>query len=453
MPDRDQEQQHTAAEAAAAALEEQRQQPPQGQGPQLETLHPIPFLLLPCGQTDWDPSSATVALNATLDGCIVPSEAAPEGARVSYSHLVVLDDFLPDALRQQLLDFLTVPEVWDGEAGGIVAETGSSSDRRRVNDDLPSAGGGGERGTSVATGARQPASTSGPHGGFHLPQDRWERATADMAGGSATWGVRPHVLQALAQGQLSALKEVGARLAALFPNAEVAHLPSAAIQVTPSRGSSRAVVAGLQAAAAEGEASPARKRPRRDDCDDPTAAAASLDAAEGQGSAHDVDCDCFVANAAVEGDAFRYHVDADPSSFPDTSPWVMAYGDYCNGEPGQPLLISLLLYLNPQWEPNWGGDTHFLDASTGTGLFVSPRPCRAVLFDQDLMHRVVPPSAAAGGRPRFSLVWKLALLPRLPGAALCLARPEWGQPSAFGSAARVGAVLRQIAAEARQGQR
>jgi hypothetical protein len=30
------------------------------------------------------------------------------------------------------------------------------------------------------------------------------------------------------------------------------------------------------------------------------------------------------------------------------------------------------------------------------GFFVAPRPCRAVLFDQDIMHRVSPPS---GGQP------------------------------------------------------
>lgn len=59
-------------------------------------------------------------------------------------------------------------------------------------------------------------------------------------------------------------------------------------------------------------------------------------------------------------------------------------------------------------------------------------------------------AAAAGGRPRFSLVWKLALLPRQPGQALCLARPEWGPPMSFGSAARVDAVKRQLAAEQRQ---
>lgn len=145
----------------------------------------------------------------------------------------------------------------------------------------------------------------------------------------------------------------------------------------------------------------------------------------------------------------RYHVDADPTSFPDGSPWNVAYGDYFNGEPGKPLLVSLLLYLNDEWLREWGADTLFLDGQTDTGIFMSPRPGRAVLLDQDIMHRVSPPSSAAEGRARFSLVWKLALLPRLPGQALCLARPEWGPPVSFGSAARVDAVKRQLAAERR----
>lgn len=66
----------------------------------------------------------------------------------------------------------------------------------------------------------------------------------------------------------------------------------------------------------------------------------------------------------------------------------------------------------------------------------------------------LPPAARAapaGGRPRFSLVWKLALLPRRADQALCIARPEWGPPASFGSAAKVDAVLRRLAAERRAG--
>lgn len=44
---------------------------------------------------------------------------------------------------------------------------------------------------------------------------------------------------------------------------------------------------------------------------------------------------------------------------------------------------------------------------TDVGLVVRPKRYRAVLMDQDVLHRVSAPSAAAGGRPRYSLVWKL----------------------------------------------
>ena len=41
--------------------------------------------------------------------------------------------------------------------------------------------------------------------------------------------------------------------------------------------------------------------------------------------------------------------------------WTDAFGDYVNGEPGQPLLASLLLYLDDQWPRDWGAETLFLD--------------------------------------------------------------------------------------------
>ena len=42
-----------------------------------------------------------------------------------------------------------------------------------------------------------------------------------------------------------------------------------------------------------------------------------------------VDANPFVANAAVDGDTFHWHVDADPSEFVD-SPWTQEHGRYFN---------------------------------------------------------------------------------------------------------------------------
>ena len=56
------------------------------------------------------------------------------------------------------------------------------------------------------------------------------------------------------------------------------------------------------------------------------------------------------------------------ASPPPPSPCpAAAYGDYFNGEPGRPLLVSLLLYLNDEWRREWGADTLFLDGQTDTG--------------------------------------------------------------------------------------
>jgi hypothetical protein len=76
---------------------------------------------------------------------------------------------------------------------------------------------------------------------------------------------------------------------------------------------------------------------------------------------------------------------------------------------------------------------------------------------QDVVHRASEPSAAANGAPRFSLVLKLAMVPRdgheaaLSRAGYCLSRPEWGCPVSFGSAARVEVVKRELAREAKAG--
>ncbi|KDD72935.1 hypothetical protein H632_c2714p1 [Helicosporidium sp. ATCC 50920] len=123
-------------------------------------------------------------------------------------------------------------------------------------------------------------------------------------------------------------------------------------------------------------------------------------------------------------------------------------GDYVNGEPGRPVLLSLLIYLNPEWEPSWGAETRVLDSDSGAGLLVLPRPGRALLMDQDLVHALSPPSAAAGGRPRLSLVWKLALLPEAGTETHPLERPEWGRPGAFGSAAVAERAQRRVRARA-----
>ena len=136
----------------------------------------------------------------------------------------------------------------------------------------------------------------------------------------------------------------------------------------------------------------------------------------------------------MHGDSFTWHVDADPAVH---QPWAPAEGRYANGSAGRPLLVSLLVYLDGEWRPEWDAETLFVDAASGVGLHVQPRPGRAVLMHQDVVHRVSPPSATAR-RPRYSLVWKLAFVPRATRGAApereTICRAEWGAPARLGRA-------------------
>mmetsp|Transcript_25084 Transcript_25084/g.58479 ORF Transcript_25084/g.58479 Transcript_25084/m.58479 type:complete len:207 (-) Transcript_25084:249-869(-) len=142
-------------------------------------------------------------------------------------------------------------------------------------------------------------------------------------------------------------------------------------------------------------------------------------------------CPSFVANAAVYGNCFQWHIDADPASIPPSS-WVRSHGAYLNGARGKPLFVSLIVYLNESWRREWDAETLFLNADCGAGIFVQPRPGRAVLMHQDALHRVSTPSMKAL-RPRYSLVWKLLFVPRAADgasvAAETICRPEWGPPT------------------------
>ncbi|GIL79132.1 hypothetical protein Vretifemale_8519 [Volvox reticuliferus] len=206
--------------------------------------------------TSWRPTDSRVALNVTLDACIVPD--ATGAARVDKAHLVVIDDFISEGDRIGLLDFITHPG-WD---------------------------------------VLMPP-----------PGDKWDRATRDSATASPTWGLRDEWLRKLATTNLPARLEVQSRLQLLYPNYLIAHMPSDKIQIQ-TRASQDTV---------------ARQDPDWiqipvDDANEDAAPAGSI-----------VDCNQFVANAAMCGDTFSWHVDADPSTLPYPSPWTQAYGQSLAG--------------------------------------------------------------------------------------------------------------------------
>ena len=278
--------------------------------------------------TTWSPSNVKIALNLTLNACMVPT-AEEGGLRLDAGHVVVLDDLLDPASCESIRSWL-----------------------------------------GVAT----PPSTV-------PPSDRWERCTADGVDGATTYGLKDSALHELESSPPAGILELNSRLLRLFPDVHIVHQFSQ------------------------------------------------------QGDGHT--CERYVANAAVAGDVFAWHLDADPSSMPPP------FGGYVNRERGKPLYVSAVLYLDADWPVDFGAESLFLDPPTGTGVFIRPKAGRVVLMDQDVPHRLSPPAACAG-RPRYSLVWKLLFCPRDGGQRCCIARPEWGRPIPFGSDARVAQLRRDL---------
>lgn len=296
---------------------------------------------------------ASVILSAVLDAGEVPSIQGHY--RRDEGHLVVLDGLLPPEERQQLLDWLT---------------------------------------------------SSGHNHSGPPPQDKWEMSCVDRPGDQETWGLQVDVLSLLRERPPAPVVALQARLAALYPEYTVCHMP--AQQISDSGGA------------------------------DPDS---------------DTPLSSFVGNAVMPGDPCHWHLDADPSAIPPHSPWIHNFGYYHNREPHRPLFVSVLLYLNDAWAEDFHAETLFLDPETQLGLFVRPAPGRVVLMDQDVAHRISAPSRQAPG-PRYSLVWKLVLVPKAtPGAGaddgtttlLSICRPEWGEPVRIGSASRAcGVRARQL---------
>ena len=144
--------------------------------------------------------------------------------------------------------------------------------------------------------------------------------------------------------------------------------------------------------------------------------------------------DAIVYNASDETSTFRYHIDGCPMTLlHPQSAFAKAYGgNYANRTPMRddengarasvkPRFVSLLVYLNDEWDPEWGGETKFLDEDSQIGLLVAAKPGRVVLFDSDVKHSVCPTTTSSTDsnsnnnnkkNKRFSLVMKLIALPK-----------------------------------------
>lgn len=273
--------------------------------------------------SDWSTDSLQITLNARIDARLVPCAAPQQGLRLSYGHVVVLDNFIGEAERQGLLDFLTQCH-WDHSKGP--------------------------------------------------PTFKWERETADGAGLPRTWGLHQAVLNELATGKLLAMKEVHTRLVKLYPEYHIAHMPAELIQQQQPHHSlerqgtdttAQSMLKGSNQHARRIHTAPAPATATQaaansgtpvSHCHYEPPAPADYQQDQENGSSSDtsascdtehpqsVDCAQFVGNAAVYGDCYTWHVDADPAAFPP-SPWVDAYGSYCNGEPGVFLQHGMILCI------------------------------------------------------------------------------------------------------------
>ncbi|GAX85444.1 hypothetical protein CEUSTIGMA_g12860.t1 [Chlamydomonas eustigma] len=348
--------------------------------------------------TSWEPKDAQVTLNISIDAAFVPSSSL--GTRLDQAHLVVLDNFLSAPDCQELLEWLTAPKG----------------------------------------------------NGASPPIEKWERETCDAANQPTTWGLKDSLLTAFATCSLRSKLELQSRLNKLYPDCIITHMPSHDMQPWRQPQSQQDCTTTNTRACPSSEFSShgavAKSTTRaqlscNDDGGPSNVSSTTTQRCSDNMYPAKVDANPFVANAAVFGDQFQWHVDADPSDLAPSA-WTEHHGHYFNREPGKPLLFSLLLYLDASWPRHHDAETLFLDTSTDTGVLVRPKPGRAVLMDQDILHRLSAPSLAAG-RPRYSLVFKLVMLPRYSDQACCLAKPEWGRPTAFGSAAKAETLVRNAA--------
>lgn len=101
--------------------------------------------------------------------------------------------------------------------------------------------------------------------------------------------------------------------------------------------------------------------------------------------------------ALVNTGSHRGRVILSPSTFPRLRRPTALHRN--RREPGMPLFTTLLIYLDAEWRREWDAETLFLDAPTGTGVFVRPRGGRAVMMDQDVTHRISTPSQVRHGHP------------------------------------------------------
>lgn len=85
-----------------------------------------------------------------------------------------------------------------------------------------------------------------------------------------------------------------------------------------------------------------------------------------------------------------------------------AYGDmlfiHTDAQPGSREL-TVLWFIAPEWNPEWGGETLFFNTALDAEYVVSPRPGRLVVFDGAIPHVGRPPNRICFA-PRYTFAMK-----------------------------------------------
>ena len=318
------------------------------------------------GEEAWKTADVTVAMSVAVDKATVPDPPASAQendddeeedfpTREDVSNIVALDGVVGDSLRAAMLDAVTQPD-WPHDTADAPP---TPKWERETNDGIRSGGGGDDKDGRDGDGG------------------------AGMAGGPQlkvppnSWGLNEEALEEVSRS--APVRAFLARLGALYPEYHVRTMPADALEPDGIPGATSSAACG----------------------------------GDEDGGGFDSRIATAVANAAVYGDDFQWHLDMDPASLDPTSPFAERYGLYVNRSVGRPLFVSALVYLNgpKPWTPGMDAETLFLDPGTGTGVFVRPAPGRVLLMDQDVLHRVSTPSQSAGV-PRYSLVLKLCFFPK-----------------------------------------
>ncbi|KAG5187251.1 hypothetical protein JKP88DRAFT_348002 [Tribonema minus] len=232
------------------------------------------------------------------------------------------------------------------------------------------------------------------------PPSARARKLVDLEGLPASWGLKHEAMDELLLPHHPAIVEVQSRLCKLYPDALISRMPAAVLGEETAALVANAPVYG-DAFQWHIDADPATVPPSAPVC--------------GDGDAFQLHISADAAPAAAPPspwrDAFGAYANRAPASravavtlrsayaIPARPPWRDTFGSYANRAPGKPRFVTLLLYLDAAWPADWDAETLFLDCATSTGVFVRPQPGRAILMDQDITHRDVatlnrPPGAA-----------------------------------------------------------